>query len=459
MQFSQKLALLICGCVLVLGGLCLIQYRLVRNTYRLEQTAYLQQVKQRLADKTQSLSDSLNHQVMSALLNHVQGDLEKNQKPRLDTFQQHINFIADNYRRDIANSLAHDNLLSEMTYGLQYNQIVLYNGQKSDTLLSATAKPLNLTETPDITFFIGDGLQQSGFPLQINNQIKNYRLAVWTKQVIFAPHWQEVMFNRMALTLVGSVVLILAVTVIFFLVFMALLQQKKIADITTDFANNMTHELKTPLSAASVAVKSLRTPEAKLNEDWYNELLNQLNGQHEKIRRIMDSVLTSAIDQPLGMVQLREIRLSSFLKEIEILVDDSGRELRCEVNDDILINTDPDILMVILANLIDNALKYTATGTPLHIYAQTTGRILKLSVEDYGEGIPPAYQHYLFRKFFRVPRPNGEHIRGLGLGLYLCRMQAKQLGGDITYQRNTFGGSTFTITLPYDKNELTTGRG
>jgi two-component system phosphate regulon sensor histidine kinase PhoR len=76
---------------------------------------------------------------------------------------------------------------------------------------------------------------------------------------------------------------------IFFMVFPALLRQKRIADVTTDFANNMTHELKTPLSAAALVVKSLCTPDAKLDEEWFDKLLEQLDRQHGKIRRFKQS--------------------------------------------------------------------------------------------------------------------------------------------------------------------------
>lgn len=467
MRFSKKLALLIGGCGMVLGGLCLIQYRLIRNTYRLEEAARLQQVKQRLEDKSQSLSDSLNHQVMAALLQHVQGQLKKAQKPLLNNFQQQIDSIGEKYRYDIQHVLLSDSLLRDIMYGLQYTRVVLYSGQVADTLLGTGSKPLVLAgddyyHSPAV-FSIGEGLQQAGFSLSTGMgsptvEQSGYRLAVWTKPMVFASQWQKAVFHRMALTLAGSVLLILAMTVIFFLVFMALLRQKKVADITTDFANNMTHELKTPLSTAAVVVKSLRVPEAKLDEEWYHELLNQLDGQHEKIRRMMDSVLTSAIDQPMGMVQLHVIRLSSLLQEMKILAAASGRDLLITENDNLAIHTDPDLLTGILANLVDNALKYTPAGTPLAIHSEATGRTLRISLEDRGPGIHASHQRYLFKKFFRVPA-QGNHVRGLGLGLYLCCMQAKQLGGSIVYQRNAYGGSTFTITLPYDKDAVAIGGG
>ncbi|NII26433.1 HAMP domain-containing histidine kinase [Pseudoflavitalea sp. X16] len=468
MRFAQKLTLLIIGCIIVLGGLCLIQYYLIRNTYRLEQSAYLQQVKQRLGTRGQVLIDSLNHQGMVALLRDIRDSLESGRKPSLNNFQQQIEVVAAPHRHAISQALSGDSLLHDNHYVLLYTHVVLYHRQVADTLLPGGAPPLVLTggnaDQSANVLPISEGLQQAGFSLGTDTvtamtYTPAYRLSVWTKAAIVAEHWQATILRRMAWTLIGSALLIIAVTVIFFLVFMTLFRQKQIADVTTDFANNMTHELKTPLSSAAVVVKSLRTPEARLDESWYGELLNELDRQHEKIRRMMDSILTSAMDQPMGMTQSRPFNLAGVLKEMEQLVTASGRDLQYTGNEDIVVNADPDLLTGILANLVDNALKYTPAGTSLHIHTEIAGRTLRISLEDQGSGIPSSLRRHLFRKFFRVPRPAGNHIRGLGLGLYLCRMQAKQLGGDIAYHTSASGGSLFTITLPYDNNTAIIGRG
>lgn len=467
MRFAQKLTLLITGCIAVLGGLCLIQYYLVRNTYRLEKSAYLQQVKQRLGARSQPLIDSLNHQGMVALLRNIQDSLERGRKPSLGNFQQQLDLVAGSYRDAVGRALSGDSLLHDIRYILQYTRVVLQRKETADTLLFTGAPPLVLTGGNSGAVAnvlpVSEGIQQAGFSLPADTAtpaayIPVYRLSVGTTAAVVAAHWQATILRRMAWTLVGSVLLILLVTVIFFFVFITLLRQKQVADVTTDFANNMTHELKTPLSSAAVVVKSLRTPEARLDESWYGELLNELDRQHEKIRRMMDSILTSAIDQPMGMAQVRPFSLSTVLREMEHLVAASGRDLLYTGKEDIMLNTDPDLLTGILANLVDNALKYTPAGTSLYIHADIAGKILRIALEDEGPGIPLSLRRHLFKKFFRVPRPSGDPVRGLGLGLYLCRMQAKQLGGDIAYHTSASGGSLFTITLPYDNNTAAIGR-
>ena len=454
MQFSKRLTLLICGCVLVLGILCLIQYRLVRNTYRLEQSVYFQQVKRQLEVKSQGISDSLNHQAMQALLNRLQYQLTNNIPPNLSGFQQQLNQITLNYRRSLNQALRNDSLLHDVTYSLQYTRIALYSGGQIDTLLWVNSKPLLLTGIGSGNYTISNGKQQVGFGVNINStgQKKTYRLTVWNRPMFNAANWQQNVLGRMFAVLAGSVALIVALILIFFLVFAALLRQKKIAEITTDFTNNMTHELKTPLSAAALVVKSLRTPDAKLDEDWYDELLDQLDSQHGKIRRLMDNVLTSALDRPIGAVQLRQINLSKLLGDLILLAAASNRKLILIGQVDLTFYTDPDLLSAILSNLLDNALKYTQPGSPLRLNFIVLYRKIAISLEDQGPGIERKYQRYLFRKFFRVPREDTGQIKGLGLGLYLSHIQAIQLNGTLTYERSGSGGSIFKLILPYGKD-------
>jgi len=456
MRFKLKLLLLICACVLVLTGLCFIQYRLVQNTYRLEQADYLAKVKSRLAALTQTFSDSLNHQVMDKLLNHVEQELNSGKKPTLTGFQQQTDRVKEKFRKPILHALKNDSLLCHIGYHLEYTQILLYQNHCIDTLWRRDEPALILAgeekKKQTEVFNISGGQQQAGFGLEHNKIKSGYRLAVWNSTYIDAAGWKRTILRRMTATLVGSGLLIIAVLIIFVLIFVALLRQKKIADVTTDFANHMTHELKTPLSAAGVIVKSLRTAEAKLDEEWYAELLGQLDNQHSKIRRLMDSVLTSAMDRPLGIPEFQTVCLATLLQGLKALAIDAGRELRLSGTTNISIQTDPDMLTGILANLLDNALKYTPSDTPLILECQLTEAKITFSLIDKGPGIAKPYQPHLFSKFYRVPHPDMDQVRGLGLGLYLCRLQAIQLDGKLSYQQNTAGGSIFSLILPYESD-------
>ena len=442
--------------MLVLGVLFLIQYRLVRNTYRLEQAAYFQQVKRQLERKSQRFSDSLNNQTMKTLLSRVRYQIENGIRPDLTSLQQEVDQQTRKYRHLIHRALLDDSLLHSVGYSLQYTRILLSSGGQTDTLLRPESKPLLLTGSGNGIFALSEGKQQVGFQVKAKNppvQTRFYRLAVWNQPSISATGWQQAVLRRMFATLAGSIALIAALVLIFFMIFSALLRQKRIADVTTDFANNMTHELKTPLSAAALVVKSLRTPDAKLDEEWFDELLNQLDRQHEKIRRLMDHVLTSALERPVGIVNLRQFKLKILLEDLRMLATAAGRKLMLTGQIESVICTDPDLLTDILSNLLDNALKYTPPQSALILnICKTSDEQLIIGLEDHGPGIERKYQGHLFQKFFRVPQNDSGQIKGLGLGLYLSQLQARQLNGKLVYEQNASGGSTFNLILPYDKN-------
>jgi len=456
MRFSQKLTLLIIGCVLVLAALCLIQYRLVQNTYRLEKATYFADVKEQLAVKSQELSDSLNKEVMQELLGTLKSQLNREMKPHLLGFQDKINKKVLSYRRQMSKVLQQDSLLQNIGYNFEYTSIIVYHGASADTLLSERSPSLLLAGTGKGTYFISQGKQETGFGLQQGlpmARMKMYRLAVVNRTRINASHWQQTVTRHMAATLAGSALLIAAVIIIYCFIFAALLRQKRIAEITTDFANNMTHELKTPLSAAGLVVKSLRIPEAKLDEQWYEELLIQLDRQHEKIRRLMDNVLTSALDRHTGIVKMERLQLHTVLQDLQLVAEASRRQLVCTVKTGDILYTDKTLLTSILSNLLDNAIKYAHASSILTVNVEhNQDGSISIRLADEGPGIAHKYQRYLFEKYFRLPQPDTVQINGLGLGLYLCRMQAIQLNGKLTYERNMNGGSTFNLTLPDAKD-------
>ncbi|MFD0794718.1 sensor histidine kinase [Mucilaginibacter litoreus] len=458
MPFRRKFFLLTIGSLIIFAALCFLQYRLLRNTYRLEKAAFLRELDEALASKAQQATDTLNRRAMQLLISDVKLALGKGFRPNTGNLQSSFdhNFKAE--RAALNKSLQQDSLLSGTCYTLTYDRVILYSGKEADSLLSYKATPLRLTSAcfadGSKAFQTGQSQQQVGFPVTgPSGKARFYRLAVWTSGRIIAPNWQAAIYHRMLFTLAATAALILAVLTLFLAAFTAILRQKKIADITTDFANNMTHELRTPLSAAGIVVKSLRTTEAKQDAQWTTELLNQLDKQLERLQRLLDSVFSS-LEQPTETLQWQPLSMVVLFSDLSDMAARSGRDLSINGNPDRTILTNADLLTGILINLLDNAIKYTSGDISVSIVE--TNKNMEISISDQGPAIPYTYRPYLFNKFFRVPQPDAHNVKGLGLGLYICRRNARRLGGDMSYRELPEGGNQFIIHLPYE--EIRTAR-
>lgn len=440
-------------CTLILGVLCFVQFYLIRNTYNLTRDKYYQDVREAIGSVTAPpLSDSIYNRSLVALRQTLQryrhGSLQRQDLYRV--FARANDSLNHASNKVLRERMAAHPLLQGVFYKYQFDEIILYTGNRADTVLTDTDAPF---------VFMGESFNranmiQIGYGAQIASLYRGIAtdssstFRVMHHQFIDISQWKRVVWVRMAGILVLATGLIVAVIVLFYSVFRTMLRQKKIADIKTDFANNVTHELKTPLSSLGIIIKSLSLPEARQNTTLFEELLQALARQHAKLQHTTDSVLESsmlpqvpvrpgAVSLPALIHQL-VIDFNSTSHTIQVLADKTER----------LVRTDRDKLQTILYNLLDNAVKYSDAGSEIRLHAYAAGKDYVIEIHDQGKGIPSQEQPRIFGQFYRVPEGNRHTAKGLGLGLYLSTIAATQLGGSITVQSIVGKGSTFTLKFP-----------
>lgn len=245
-----------------------------------------------------------------------------------------------------------------------------------------------------------------------------------------------------------AILLILAVIVLFYLVFRAMIRQKKLAGIKTDFANNITHELKTPLTSVGLVLKSLDRPEVQGDKQKTAELLATLKRQHEKIQQTVDFVLESAMEaHPEIHKQATDIAayLQNYVDDLRI-ADHLLEPNVIPATQPVITNT--QLLDKILNNLVENAVKYSPVGSVIILKGYPSGLHYFIEVADQGPGIASDHQVNLFDKFFRVPEDNKHTVKGLGLGLYLSRKAAIAMGANLNLKSTSGAGCVFTLELP-----------
>lgn len=220
--------------------------------------------------------------------------------------------------------------------------------------------------------------------------------------------------------------------------------------LKSDFIATASHELRTPLTSVQMGVHLLLEGAAGELNDTQTEVLTACREDCERLDKLMRDLLDlSRIEAGESQPALERVRTREFIsqatEELRPQVEAKGLTFRVLIAvglPDVLI--DRSQISRVLANLVVNAIRYTADGE-IRISAETRGSYLVVSVSDTGTGIPPEYLPHIFDKFVQVP---GASTGGAGLGLAISRLIVEAHGGQIGVQSELGHGSTFTFTLP-----------
>lgn len=253
----------------------------------------------------------------------------------------------------------------------------------------------------------------------------------------------------------------LAFTVILLVIFLYTLilafRQKNLAEMKTDFINNMTHELKTPISTISLAGQMLSDPSIRKSPSSLNHLAEVIVDESKRLRFQVEKVLQlSVLDKTGSTLKLTEVNANSIIYNVvntfKLKVDKQGGTL--DANLDAIeadVNVDEMQFTNVIFNLLDNALKYMKEDEAPRLTITTTdlpGNKLEIRVADNGIGIKREDARHIFEKFYRVSTGNRHDVKGFGLGLAYVKKMITAFGGTIAVESEFGKGSTFIITLP-----------
>jgi signal transduction histidine kinase len=217
------------------------------------------------------------------------------------------------------------------------------------------------------------------------------------------------------------------------------------------FTSEASHQLRTPLTAMLGQVEvGLRRPRSA--ED-YRRTLVQVEGQAQQLRQIIESLLFLArADADASLPDLEPVHLQTWLANYLGSWEQHGRfkDLFLEVRttECCFTRAHPALLGQLIGNLMDNACKYSAVGTPIKITLGHDSGFCVCAIEDRGEGLDSADLPHVFEPFFRASRSRQSGIAGMGLGLAIAQRIAIALGGNIVSTSTLGQGSCFTLRLP-----------
>ncbi len=222
-----------------------------------------------------------------------------------------------------------------------------------------------------------------------------------------------------------------------------------------DFIANVSHELRTPLTSIQGYAETLLELETSGNGDAASrsEFLEVIRKNAGRMSRLTEDLLVLARvesgEQPFKMQAVRpEQLLDDALESLREPARNCGVELRVVNLASAPVAADPDAIHQVFANLIDNALKYGATGGRIEIGARDLEDGVEFYVRDFGPGIASEHLPRLFERFYRVDKARSRESGGTGLGLAIAKHIVRAHGGTIRVESELHHGSTFAFTLP-----------
>jgi signal transduction histidine kinase len=223
----------------------------------------------------------------------------------------------------------------------------------------------------------------------------------------------------------------------------------------SEFVATASHELRTPLTTVFGGVQTLRAHRDVLTRGQQERLLQMMEQESSHLVEIVDQLLISAqLDRATLRIEASDFDVPSLCRAVvesaQLRVGDRNLIMLQAPGKMGSLHADSALVRQILVNLLENAIKYSSRGDRIEVLVSDETTQVRVAVVDEGMGIPPSEQERIFEKFYRVDPEMATGIGGSGLGLYISREIAQQMGGSLTMRSAPGRGSTFILQLPRD---------
>ncbi len=225
-----------------------------------------------------------------------------------------------------------------------------------------------------------------------------------------------------------------------------------IGRVRRDFVANLSHELKTPVAAIGLLAEAL---EGEPDDAVRDRLLSRISAESERVASIIDDLLDLSRLEFERTPRADNASLRGVLSEAadRVAQQASAREITVAVQagDDVVAQCDRDLMVHAVSNLLDNAIKYSDTGSTVEVsVSEDDGGHAEIRVRDTGIGIPATDVERIFERFYRVDQARSRATGGTGLGLSIVRHVAANHGGEVRVVSREGVGSTFVISIPME---------
>ena len=323
------------------------------------------------------------------------------------------------------------NSLKDASIGIDKNNIILFANFQALQLLGLKANEIvgkqveELATSNDLFAFLVNNESTAPFKIVVENR-ENY----FVKEVVDVAQGEG-----------NSKVIVLRNITSF----------KELDLAKTNFIATISHELKTPLAASDFSIRLLSDERIGTLSDEQKELIGNLKQDNQRVLKILSELLNmSQVESGRIKLNVNEVSPYKIVQDALETVSSSAKERNIEIIKDLTeglpsIIADTDKTTWVLNNLLTNAMKFSNSGSSIHLTLNHKDNEVLFSVADTGPGIAPEYQTKLFEKYFQVP---GVNVKGTGLGLSISKEFIDAQKGRIWVESKPGTGSVFSFTLP-----------
>ena len=295
-----------------------------------------------------------------------------------------------------------------------------------------------------------------------NNNLSNFTLSIYFPNL--KNQWVSSgssYFEAILLSIIFTIIIL----IVYIITISQLVKQKKIAQIKSDFINNMTHEFKTPIATINLVLDSIKNPKIIDNKEKVIDYLNMIKVENNRMNDQVENVLRiSRLERNELNINKTDYDLHSLVhnavSHLDLIMKNKQGKIELELNATFSnIRANKTHFTNVIINIIDNAIKYSDNNPNIKISTHNIDKMLNekdiiLSISDNGIGMSMNVQSKIFEKFYREQSGDLHNVKGHGLGLAYVKKIVKFHKGEVSVNSSPGNGSTFIIKLPVYNNKI-----
>ncbi|TMM58830.1 HAMP domain-containing histidine kinase [Maribacter algarum] len=459
---KKRINILIVTAIITLLALTSIQVYLIYNTYELKKKAFLNETSDaigRLDDEAELVVETAEiwgQEFVELLWEYRFENLGRDEF--LNELRTERDSLSKAFNKLYQNEVRKSNLGYDVQFKKNIYSIIILDSVANDTVFAFNE------ENP--IFVLGENFKdEEGYRVsqarwqtdytQIDDQgvARTFEFLVTTRDQMSISEWKRIVLGRMAGLLIASVLVFLFVTGLFYYSIKNLIKQKKVADVKSDFINNITHELKTPLATLSLASKSLRQKEILQSPAIFENTLGIIDRQNSRLQKLIDQVMTNSLGSEDFVLNKEQVidddYFRNIIEDFSLSVQSQDLTIQKYIEPkEVVLRIDSFLFTTALFNILENAVKYGKESIEIKINTRLRNNHYEIEIQDNGIGISNKHQKEVFEKFYRVASGNVHNVKGLGLGLYYTRQVIDAHDGSISLMSEVNKGTSFIINIP-----------